>query len=129
MMMPYLLGGGAIALMLSLGGGYLLGRSDGRALERAEHEQVSAAVELAAQKTREVVAGEIAKIEVKNVYTTQKLERETVEKPVYRECVHSDDAYSLLNYSLTAPEDRQDVGDLVLPEAGTADGQELRGDD
>lgn len=66
------------------------------------------------------VSEEIGKIKVKNVYTTQRLERETVEKPVYRDCVHDDAAFSLLNDALTAPEDRAaDADNGVVPEAGS----------
>lgn len=66
----------------------------------------------------EAVAEQISKIKVTNVHTTQRLERETVEKPVYRDCLHDDTAFRLLNDALTAPEDRTaGVADGRLPEA------------
>jgi hypothetical protein len=60
-----------------------------------------------------VTSEAIANIKVVNEHTTQRLATETVEKPVYRDCVNSDVSYGLLNDALTAPEDR--------PGAGSAD--------
>jgi hypothetical protein len=72
--------------------------------------------EAALQATAEA----ISKIEVKNEYRTQKLVTETVEKPVYRDCVNTDASFGLLNESLTAPEDRQDTDNGGVPKVDPA---------
>lgn len=60
----------------------------------------------------------ISKIKVVNEYKTQRLATETVEKPVYRDCVNTDTSFGLLNDALTAPEDRpKGSGESVVPEA------------
>jgi hypothetical protein len=110
----------AVVVLVFLFGAYAGGRADGRRLERAEHQKITNAIEDSARLMRETAALEIAKIEVKNVYTTQRLEKEIVEKPVYTECGHSDAAFSVLTDAFIAPEDRQHDALDVVPEADTA---------
>jgi hypothetical protein len=119
--LPYLLGGALLSVLLALGGGYWLGRSDGRALEAGEQDRATAAVVAAQAAMVQVAAESIAKIEVRNVHTTQKLEKETVEVPVYRDCRHSPDALGLLNDALSGPEAGFGTGDGRVPDAGPAD--------
>lgn len=102
--LPYLLGGALLSVLLALGGGYWMGRQDGRALEAGEQDRASAAVREAQAAMVQAAADSIAKIEVKNVYKTQQLEKQTVEVPVYRDCVHSPDAFRLLNDALAGPD-------------------------
>ena len=70
-----------------------------------------------------VTSEAIANIKVINEHTTQRLATETVEKPVYRDCINTDASFGLLNDSLTAPEDRrgpEGAGDGVVPKADPA---------
>lgn len=69
----------------------------------------------------QATADEIAKIKVVNEYKTQRLATETVEKPVYRDCINTDASFGLLNDSLTAPEDRtKGASDSSVPQADPA---------
>lgn len=70
-----------------------------------------------------VTSEAIANIKVINEHTTQRLATETVEKPVYRDCVNTDASFGLLNDALTAPEDRrgpEGAGDGIVPKADPA---------
>ena len=76
------------------------------------------------QRTRDaalaVTSEAIAGIKVVNEHTTQRLITDTVEKPVYRDCVNTDVSFGLLNNALTAPEDRpgpESTDHSVVPEA------------
>lgn len=98
--------------------GYISGRHDGRALERSTQDRAAVAVADAEMRLRTTVSESIANLEVRNVYTTQKLEKEVVEVPVYGECVNSPDAFRVLTDSFVAPEDRQESSEDSVPEAG-----------
>ena len=66
-----------------------------------------------------VTSEAIANIKVINEHTTQRLATETVEKPVYRDCVNTDASFGLLNDALTAPEDKrgaESAGEGVVPQ-------------
>lgn len=64
-----------------------------------------AEAEKARQETRDLAmqsaASAIAAIEVKNVTVRQQLEREIVEKPVFRECAADDRVFDLVNEAIT----------------------------
>jgi hypothetical protein len=75
--------------------------------------------EAALAVTSEAIAG----IKVVNEHTTQRLATETVEKPVYRDCINTDTSLGLLNDALTAPEDRprtKSPANGVVPQADAA---------
>jgi hypothetical protein len=76
------------------------------------------------QRTRaealRVTSEAIAQLRPKNVYRTEKIVTETVEKPVYRDCVNDDATFGLLNESLTPPERRTDTGNGGVPGANPA---------
>ena len=52
----------------------------------------------------------IAKLRPRNVYRTDRIVTETVEKPVYRDCEHDPATFGLLNESLTPPGKRPVAG-------------------
>ena len=114
-MTPYVYLGGTLLFAAALVGSYGVGRGDGRMLQRAEQQKAAEIVALARAELTAAAVDAISQIEVKNVYKTQRLERETVEVPVYRDCVHSDDAFRLLNDALTPPERRGDADSTELP--------------
>lgn len=98
-----------VILLLSLGGCYVWGRHDGAALEAAASLRETAVAERAIAAAQEGAAKEIAKLEIKHVTLQQRIERETREIPVYRDCRHSADGLQQLNAALenrSVPADR-----------------------
>jgi hypothetical protein len=97
---PYAILGGSLAVLLAIGGSYIYGRHDGRAIEYAKQ----AKVEAVAQRIRDEVAlktaEQIAAIQIRHTTIRQKVETEIRENTVYRDCRHSDDALRLLNSAL-----------------------------
>ncbi|WP_150428883.1 hypothetical protein [Dechloromonas sp. CZR5] len=89
-----------VILLLSLGGCYVWGRHDGAALEAAASVRETAVAERAVAAAQEGAAKEIAKLEIKHVTLQQRIERETREIPVYRDCRHSADGLQQLNAAL-----------------------------
>lgn len=93
----YQLIGAALAIVLIFGAGYGLGRTDGQAVEVAK--QMSAI--RSREETLSQVAEAVSKMQVVNKTIHARVERETIEKPVYRECVHTDDGLRYVNEALT----------------------------
>lgn len=121
---PYVLLAGALVLVASHGlvgwKAYDLGK-DAVYAEKYQLEEAERRITEAADKA---IAKGMSELRVKNVYTTQKLEKEVVEVPVYRDCQHSDAAFGVLNDSLMAPEERagtEQSSGGVVPEADPAD--------
>lgn len=109
-----------IALIAGSGiGGYVAGRSDGRALEAAEHAKVEDAIRKATDEVVRKTAEQISKIEVRNVTIRQKAETVTREIPVYRDCQHDPDGLRLINEAL-AP-GAEPVAGGELPRTDAAD--------
>ena len=108
-------------LLLALAGSYAWGRHDGGALAVAAETReavIAAAATAAAQKA---TAEEIAKLEVKHVTVQRRIERETREVPVYRDCRHSPDGLRAINDAL---ENRAvPPGDRELPAHAGGTGQ------
>lgn len=102
---------GACLVLAAILGAFFYGRSvgvDSVLADQAREDQIVAQVTQAAQKA---AAGEIAKIEVKNVTIRQKLETEIREKPVYRECAADERVLGLINQAITGAEST-DPGEL-----------------
>lgn len=100
-MNPYLILAGSLAFCVAVGGSYVKGRADGKAIEEAavaREERIATASREAAMKA---AAEAIAGIEVKNVTIRQTLEKEIHEKPVYRDCRHSPDGLRSINDALS----------------------------
>ena len=106
------------ALLLALGGCYVWGRHDGSTMASAASLREAQIVEQAITAAQAGAAREIAKLEIKHVTLQQRIERETREVPVYRDCRHSPAGLQSLNDAL----DPRPIatGDRQLPgEAGT----------
>lgn len=105
-----------VVVLLALGACYVWGRHDGSALAEASAIRESALVEQAMAASQAGAAAAIAKLEIKHVTLQQRIERETREVPVYRDCRHSPDGLRSLNDALgnraVATGDRQLPGDV-----------------
>lgn len=97
---PYVLLAIVLAWGGSVGGAFFYGRNTG--IDHAVAEQATDAklIEQAADAAQRAAAEEIAKIKVVNQVNRQVLEREIVEKLVYRECRNSTDGVLAINAAL-----------------------------
>lgn len=116
-MIPYVVAGAAITTLAALVGGYYVGRSDGRALEAAHQLSLEQLAEQTGRKTAIAAATAIAGIDIKQVTIRQEVQREVIEKPVYRECLHTPDGLRLVNAALTA-QPGNPARDPVVPVPG-----------
>ena len=102
-----------VAFVGSVGGAYFFGRSDGRELQRSEQKTIDEIVEKVQEASINAAASQIAKQEPKNVYIKQKVEKEIIREPVYRDCRHTPGGMRALTAAFTAPEDQPtDSGEL-----------------
>lgn len=110
---PWILVAAGLALAGAVGGAYVKGRSDGRAVEIAERTTLEEVARTAREASQQAAAEQIAKIEIVNKTVYARATREVVEKPVYRDCVHSGDGLRAINEALTGrPEP---AGDISVP--------------
>jgi hypothetical protein len=118
MMNPYVLLAIVLAWGASVTGSFFFGRDTGMDSMIAEQEKTRQLIEDVEDRAQRAAAEAIAGIKVVNQVNRQVLEREIVEKPVYRECRHTDDGLRAVNSALenrpVAP------GDRKLPEADPA---------
>ena len=105
---PWLLLAALLIILASFGGGYVKGRSDAN----SNCSEARTLILEASQKAQEAAAQEIAKIDIRHTTIRQKVQRETIEKPVYRDCSHSPDGLRLVNQALSGRVDGAD--DLKL---------------
>ena len=108
---PYLYFAIAAALAVMIGAAYLKGREDGRDSEQAQVAREASLVAVTRAVALRSAAEAIAQIQVTHSTIRQAVEREIVEKPVYRDgCVHSDRVMQLINAAIAggvAPADSQ----------------------
>ena len=98
MLQGYLIAGVA-GLGLAVGT-YFYGRNDGSQIEKAKHLEAAAVVEAARDAMIQAAAESIQKIEVRHQTIRQEVQREVIEKPVFRECRNTPDSFRLLNDAL-----------------------------
>lgn len=110
-------------LVGAIGGAYVKGRSDGRALEFAERATMDEVARVAREAAMEGAAEKIAQIEVRNVTIRQKLETEIREKPVYRDCLADRRVLDTVNEAITG---NSAAGSGELPAAGSDDRADVR---
>lgn len=103
-----------VALVGAIGGSYVKGRSDGRAIEFAERATIEEIARVAREESQAAAAAEIAKIKVTHTTIRGRVEREVIRETDYSVCRHSDGTLRLLNDALAnrAPEP---VGSVELP--------------
>lgn len=118
----------AAGLTAAAGGLYFEGKRAGRneqIAKQATIDQMAAAFE---QKTAGIVAKAISGIKVQNRTVYQEVQREVLERPVYRECEHSPDVLRRINAALTG-QPAEPAGRGLVPPADAAGGLQLRRDD
>jgi hypothetical protein len=92
---------GALCALLGVGtGGYLKGRSDGKSVVIAAQAKEESVRLETLQLAQLAAAEEIAKIQVVNRTVYAKATHEVIERPVYRDCVHSPDGLRAVNAAL-----------------------------
>lgn len=117
-LIPWLL----VAALVVGAGGYVKGRADGAEIASAEHLKHEELIRQASEAAQVAAATEIAKLEVKRVTIKQRVEKETREVPVYRDCHHSGPGLRIVNTALT--NGTLSAGDSELPrEPGAAAGR------
>jgi protein tyrosine phosphatase (PTP) superfamily phosphohydrolase (DUF442 family) len=114
---------GAVLALSVLAGSYAAGRHDGRELAAAAAEREQLVAARAADVAASAAAAAISKIEVKHVQIRQALEREVVERPVFRDCRSGPDAVRLFNSAIPAePGASAAAGGGELPTAAAPGG-------
>ena len=94
---PWLLLAALLTILGAFTGGYVKGRSDAN----SNCSEARMLILEAAQAAQKAAAQEIAKIEIRHTTIRQKVQREVLEKPVYRTCNHSPDGLRLVNQALS----------------------------
>ena len=98
---PYVILGLVLAWGASIGGAYFYGQSIGKAVCEAVEAREQKLVEKVTKAAQTATAEEIAKLEVKNVTITQRVETKIREVPVYRDCVHAPGVLDDINEART----------------------------
>jgi hypothetical protein len=112
------------SIVAGLGGSYVKGRSDGKAIEQAEQLTQAAIREETLKTAQEGAAVEISKIQVRHVTTRQQLETRIIERPDYSKCIADDGVFALTNQAITGTQLPASGG--VVPRAGSDDRKDVR---
>ena len=123
-------------LILALAGGisaglagvYMQGKKAGKAEVEAADARERDIAKLATDAALKVTAEAISKIKVQNRTITNEVQREVMERTVYRECQHTPEQLRRINSAITGSEP-EPAGPGLLPTARPADGLKLRGND
>jgi hypothetical protein len=115
----YLYGAAVIMFGVMVGAAYIKGRSDGHDIAYAQQAKNERIIAEAVAKATEAAAAEIAKIKVIHKTIQNEVQREVIEKPVYRDCRNDPAVYGLLNRAL-ANSPGEPPGDGELPGADPA---------
>lgn len=118
--MPYALPAGMLAWWLSLCAAGWWAYGQGRDHEIATQSRESRAAQMAGDAAASAAAAAIARIRVRHQTITQEVQREIVDRPVYRDCGHSAEQLQRINAAI-AGEPARPADHGGLPAAGTAD--------
>jgi hypothetical protein len=116
---PWFILGVFLAVLAIGGGSYVKGRNDGKHIEQAEQLTQGAIREETREVAMQAAAEQISKISVVNKTIYARATREVIEKPVYRECLHTDDGLRAVNDAL-AGRQTEPASSSKLPGADTA---------
>ena len=117
-----------LAVIVSLGGTYAKGRSDGRKVESAEHQSTQDLINKVSTEAKEAAnlgaADAIAKIEIKHTVIQGRLQKEVRTNTVYSDCSHTPASLQLLNDALTdgGTVKTGSAGGVELPASGATRG-------
>ena len=109
----------ALAWSLSVGAAGLYGMKLGKDSKEAAAAREERLVREATDKTLTLTAEAIAKIEVKHVTVTQKLQKEVFSREVFRECVSGPEPVRLFNSTIGEGTATRTSVDSILPPADT----------
>lgn len=107
-----------VASIAAMGGSYWQGRQDGRNACQAQESRDTEVARIAGTAAAASAAEAISKQEVRHVTVTQKLQREVIEREVYRDCRSGPGAVELFNSAIpgAAPGSSPDRGKLPTPD-------------
>jgi len=116
-----------LAAVSILTGVYLQGRKDGKNACIAADVRERQIGELAAAKATDAAASAISKIKVQNRTVYSEVQREVMERTVYRDCLHTPEQLRRINSALTG--EVEPAGSGILPPSDAASGPKFRGND
>lgn len=116
-MNPYALLGIVLAVGAMTGGAYWQGRNDGENKIVAQQAREDAIAATATAAATDAAASAISKIKVQHRTITQEVQRDVIEKPVYRDpgCKHDADSLRSINAALTGAARPEAAGSGVVP--------------
>lgn len=109
----------AVAWAASIAATFFYAMGIGEDRKEADQAREQSLVQSAVDAANRVSAEAIAKIEVKNLTIRQEVQREIIERPVYRDCKHSPDVMRNINEALS-PRPKP-AGDSKLPRTNAVD--------
>lgn len=118
--MAYAALAGGLALVAMTGGAYWAGHTAGTDAQAARQQRDTDLVAQAGEAAASAAAAAINKIEVKHVTVTQALQREVIDRPVYRDCRSGLDAVGLFNSAIPGAGPEPPAGGGQLPASDTA---------
>jgi len=109
-----------LTFLLSIGGAYFKGKSDGHKIQEGEQARIDRVAEQVYVAAQKGAASEIAKIKITNTTITQKMQKEIYEKLVYlsADCRNTPDGMLYINAALAGTSPRP--GNSKLPRIESA---------
>lgn len=123
---PWLILGASLAVAAAIGGAYVKGRGDGRALEVAERATLEEVARVATEAAMVGAAKKIAEITVMHTTIRQKAEVITRENVVYRDCRNDAELIRLLDAARANQSPSESAGDRELSGAGASSTPDIR---
>lgn len=117
-MNPYFLLASVIAWAASVGGAFFYGQGIGKDSEIATQSREDKVAVIATEAAASAAAYAISKLEIKHATIRQTLQREVIEKPVFRDCRSGADAARMLNDTIGAPAAASAASGGQLPPPG-----------
>lgn len=119
----------AAALATASAGLYLEGKKAGRNQVRAEVASHAEIARDAAQSAAQIAADAISKVKVQSRTVYNEVQREVIDRPVYRDCQHSPEQLRRINAAITGIDTPEPAGRGLVPTTGPADGFQFRSND
>ena len=113
--MSYAALAGAVVLVALTGGAYWMGHTAGSDAQAARQQRDEHLVAQAGEAAASAAAAAINRIEVKHVTVNQALQREVIDRPVFRDCRSGDGAVSLFNSTIPSGAAEPAAGGGQLP--------------